>query len=171
MKGTERLTQDIRSWFAGRIPDGWFIGAAEVSVDDEEILVVGPLPVPEPAPENVAVAEASRIDRFREETREQRVRIAGEAEQRFRRKVSWGATCGSTRRLFTTLAMPVMTRLRMPERDVLDTLVDAGVARSRSEALAWCVRLVGKNQAQWIHELRTAMGSVAKVRSEGPVDF
>jgi len=171
MRGNEKLTQDVRSWFSGRIPDAWFIGPAEVSLDDEEILVVGPLPIPQPTPENAAVAEASRIDRFREETREARMRIAGEAQQRFRRRVSWGATCGSTRRLFTTLAMPVMTRLRMPERDVLDTLVDAGVARSRSEALAWCVRLVGKNQAPWIQELRTAMGSVAKVRSEGPVDF
>jgi hypothetical protein len=61
-----------------------------------------------------------------------------------------------------------MTRLRMPEREVLDTLVDAGVARSRSEALAWCVRLVGRNQAEWIESLRTALGAVGKARAEGP---
>jgi hypothetical protein len=61
-----------------------------------------------------------------------------------------------------------MTRLRMSERAVLDTLVDAGVARSRSEALAWCVRLVGKNEEAWIDRLREALVSVEQVRAEGP---
>jgi hypothetical protein len=56
----------------------------------------------------------------------------------------------------------------MPERAVLDTLIDAGVARSRSDALAWCVRLVGRNQEKWINELRDALVNVEKVRSEGP---
>jgi hypothetical protein len=51
---------------------------------------------------------------------------------------------------------------------VLDTLVEAGVARSRSEALAWCVRLVGRNQAEWIESLRTALGAVGRARAEGP---
>ena len=61
-----------------------------------------------------------------------------------------------------------MTRLRMAEREVLDTLIDAGIARSRSEALAWCVRLVGRNEEAWINQLREAMAEVAKVRAEGP---
>ena len=52
--------------------------------------------------------------------------------------------CGDTSELFTPASVPVMTRLRQPERIVLDTLVDAGVARSRSDALAWAVRLVGR---------------------------
>jgi hypothetical protein len=64
--------------------------------------------------------------------------------------------------------MPVMTRLRMHERSVLDTLVDSGVARSRSEALAWCVRLVGKHQADWIEELREALVGVEAARAKGP---
>lgn len=61
-----------------------------------------------------------------------------------------------------------MTRLRQPERLVLDTLVAAGVARSRSEALAWAVRLVGRNAEEWLGELRTAMENVERVRSQGP---
>jgi hypothetical protein len=61
-----------------------------------------------------------------------------------------------------------MTRLRMPERRVLDTLVDAGVARSRSHALAWCVRLVSEKQDDWLKDLRQALTEVEKVRSEGP---
>jgi hypothetical protein len=62
----------------------------------------------------------------------------------------------------------VMTRLRQAERQVLDTLVDSGVARSRSEALAWCVRLVGEHADQWLTDLRTAMGSVDELRQRGP---
>ena len=51
---------------------------------------------------------------------------------------------------------------------MLDTLVEAGVARSRSEALAWCVRLVGKHAEEWLTELRSAMEQVDKVRAQGP---
>lgn len=67
-----------------------------------------------------------------------------------------------------SLAAPVMTRLRQPQRLVLDTLVDAGVARSRADALAWCVRLVGQHEGDWLAELREAMTHVADVRSRGP---
>jgi hypothetical protein len=51
---------------------------------------------------------------------------------------------------------------------VLDTLVDAGVARSRSEALAWCVKLVGEHEDSWLADLREALRQVQQVRSEGP---
>jgi hypothetical protein len=175
MTGHRNISQEeVQGWFAGRLPDGWYTGAPEVSVDREEILVVGTLPDPEvakdAAPEVVASAREARIDGFREDTREQRMRIADEAQHRFGLKVSWGATCGDQTVLFTTLAAPAMTRLRMPERRVLDTLVDAGVARSRSHALAWCVRLVSERQDEWLKDLRGALESVEKVRAEGPKD-
>jgi hypothetical protein len=115
-----------------------------------------------------AAAEQGRIAGFREATRDSRIRLARQIEHRYRRKVAWGCTCGGTTRLFTTLSAPVMTRLRQPERRVLDTLVDAGVARSRSEALAWCVRLVGRHADQWLAELRDAMGTVDELRRRGP---
>ena len=118
----------------------------------------------------VAAARASRIAGYREDTRGQRMRIADEAQHRFGRKVSWGASCGDQTVWFTTLAAPAMTRLRMQERRVLDTLVDAGVARSRSHALAWCVRLVAERQDDWLKDLRGALESVEKVREEGPKD-
>jgi hypothetical protein len=111
---------------------------------------------------------AARVTAFREETRDHRVRIARAAEHQFGRKVSWGVRCGGQEVLFTSASVPVMTRLRMNERQVLDTLIDAGIARSRSEALAWCVRLVGKHQGEWIEQLREAMESVQKVRAQGP---
>ncbi len=115
-----------------------------------------------------AAAEAGRITRFREQTRDERIEIARQAEHRYGRKVAWGARIGDVEELFTTLSVPVMTRLRQPERLVLDTLVDAGVARSRSEALAWCVRLVGRHEGDWLAELREAMGAVDDVRRRGP---
>jgi hypothetical protein len=160
----------VEGWFAGRLPEGWFEEAPEISTDRDEILVVGRIPAPDAAGDDTAKAEAEagRITRFREETREARMKIAREAEHRFGRKVAWGAVAGDTRAHFTTLSVPVMTRLRQPERQVLDTLVDAGVARSRSEALAWCVKLVGRNTEEWLAELRTAMESVQQVRERGP---
>lgn len=152
------------------MPGDWFEGEPDVSVDREEIVVVGRLAPPEASGDETArrAAEAGRIKRFREETRGQRMRIADEAEHRFGRKVSWGAVCGDTKEAFTNLSMPVMTRLRQPERKVLDTLVEAGVARSRSEALAWSVRLLGKHEADWIEELRQALVAVREARSAGP---
>ncbi len=146
----------------------------ELSADGDEILVVGSLPDVElaagTADEARAAARAARIDRFREETREDRVRIAREAERAFRKKVGWGARCGDQVKYFTTASVPVMTRLRMPERQILDTLVAGGVARSRSDALAWCVRLVGMHQADWIKGLRDALVKVDEARSKGPLN-
>ena len=160
----------VEAWFQGRLPEDWLLQPPEVAVDRDEIVVVVPLAEPDPEATGDARRAACLLDvqRFREETREARVRIAEEAERRFARKVSWGAVCGDVRVLFTHLSIPVMTRLRMPEREVLDTLVEASVARSRSEALAWCVRLVRQNQGEWIEQLKAALRQVEKVRSEGP---
>ncbi|HTG47184.1 MAG TPA: hypothetical protein VK646_05985 [Actinomycetota bacterium] len=172
MSDKSDFQEHLEGWFAGRLTADWFVGGPEVSFDRDEILVVGTLAEPElPAdagPETRSAAMEARIQGFREDTRAQRMRIADEAERRFGRKVSWGAVCGDQRVLFTTLAIPAMTRLRMPERNVLDTLVDAGVARSRSHALAWCVRLVSERQEEWLKDLREALKSVEEVRKEGP---
>lgn len=164
--------QELRGWFAGRVPGDWFEAAPEVVADREEILVTGTLAepaLPAGADEDAArAARDSRIAGFREDTRGRRMRIADEAERRFGRKVSWAARCGDVDRSFTTLSVPAMTRLRMPERRVLDTLVDAGVARSRSHALAWCVRLVAEHQDEWLSSLRDALAQVEEVRKQGP---
>ena len=169
--GRGGTTEEVRGWFSGRLPGDWFTATPEIQADREEITVVGALPAPETAgasdAERAAAAEG-RIRRFREETRSRRIEIAREAEHRFRRKVSWGVTCAEVTEMFTTLSVPVMTRLRQPERRVLDTLVDAGVARSRSDALAWCVRLTGENADSWLSRLRAALRHVEEVRDQGP---
>jgi hypothetical protein len=165
----ERL---IGAWFAGRVPATWYSSSPTIAIDSDEIQVVGTLAPPElpegAGADEVRVAEQARISGFREESRQARMRIADEAQPAFRRAVSWGAECGGSRVLFTTAGVPVMTRLRMDDRQALDTLIDAGVARSRSEALAWCVRLVAQHEAEWIRELRDAMSAVEEVRNKGP---
>jgi hypothetical protein len=162
----------LQGWFAGRIPEGWFTGPPDVLADREEILVLGTLAEPDAGPdatdETRDAARTARIQGHREDTRQHRMRIADEAEARFARKVAWGARCGTDEVVFTSLGVPVMTRLRMNERRVLDTLVHAGVARSRSEALAWCVRLVHQHEGAWIDQLRQALVQVDQVRAEGP---
>jgi hypothetical protein len=154
------------------LPDDWFTEPPTVTVDRDEILIVGRLPAPtladDASPDDRASAEAGRIARHRESTRDRRIRFAQQIERRYQRKVAWGAVCGERREHFTTHSAPVMTRLRQPERQVLDTLVDAGVARSRSDALAWCVRLVGQHGEAWLGELREAMGAVDELRRRGP---
>jgi hypothetical protein len=159
---------EVAGWFAGRLPDDWFTGPVELTIDRDEITVVGTLAEPTAGEGDPAAARAGRIARFREETRKQRMGIADAAQERYGRSVAWGAACGDTREVFTNLSTPVMTRLRQRERLVLDTLVDAGVARSRSEALVWAVRLVGQHADQWLTELREAMASVEEVRGRGP---
>lgn len=170
--GATAAQDKLRAWFAGRLPSEWFTADPEVRADREEITIVGKIPDPESAADTTeaeqAAAAEGRSRRFREDTREHRIEIAREAEHRFGRKVSWGVECGGYKVMFTTFSVPVMTRLRQPERLVLDTLVDAGVARSRSDALAWCVRLVGQHEDSWLEDLRTALRKVEQVRGEGP---
>ncbi len=170
-----QIEQDkVRGWFAGRLPPEWAAAPAEVTVDREEITVIVTIDDVTVGGSEIEQAEArvGRASAFREETRAERIKIAREAEHRYARKVSWGVQVGQEdsphRELWTHVSAPVMTRLRQPNRLVLDTLVDAGVARSRSEALAWCVRLVGQHQEDWLVELREAVAGVADVRGKGP---
>lgn len=162
----------LSAWLAGRIPADWFTGPVELITDRDEITIVGALEPPtleeDADEESAAVAARGRATQFREDTRARRIEIARELEHLTQRKVSWGVTVGEQRIMFTTLAAPVMTRLRQRERQVLDTLIDAGVARSRSEALGWCVRLVADKSDTWLADLREAMKHVEEVRSQGP---
>jgi hypothetical protein len=165
-------TDDAAAFIQGALPDDWFTGPPEVSIDRDEIIITGELAAPKlednASDADRAAAEQGRIAAFREATRERRIQVARQLEHRYQRKVAWGAVAGGTRELFTTHSAPVMTRLRQPERQVLDTLVDAGVARSRSDALSWCVHLVGEHADSWLGDLRNAMGAVDELRKRGP---
>ena len=169
---TNGALERVRGWFTGRLPEDWQVAAPRITVDREEITVILTVADASIADDASTIeAEETRAGRaraFREDTREARIEIAREAQHRFERKVSWGVAVGEHEELWTHIAVPVMTRLRQPQRLVLDTLVDAGVAKSRADALAWCVRLVGQHQDDWLEQLRNAMESVAEVRNQGP---
>jgi hypothetical protein len=152
---TTATADKIGEFFTKKVPADWRAGDLQITSDNDEVVVVVPI--------------EGDAGEFRERTRDKRINIATEAEQKFNRKVSWGIEVGGERRLFTHIALPVMTRLRLSERQVLDTLVAAGVARSRADALAWCVRLVGKHEADWLKDLDDALAQVKNVRAEGPV--
>ncbi|MEO8851002.1 MAG: hypothetical protein ABI360_04655 [Allobranchiibius sp.] len=163
---------DAAGWFAGRLPGGLYTGAPSVTVDREEIVVIGDIEAPELSADSgdavIEAAIAGRLTRFREETRDIRMALAQEAQTKYKRSVAWGARIGDTKVVFTNLAVPVMTRLRQDERRVLDTLVDAGVARSRADAVSWAVKLVGEHTQEWLAELRDAMTAVDDLRAKGP---
>ncbi|QZY29223.1 hypothetical protein [Nocardioides coralli] len=173
---TDKEREAVTGWFSGRLPDEWTVEPPRVSIDREEVTVVLTIPDvgdevsgdAEPSEVAVAEARAGRARAFREDTRERRMKIAREAQHRYERKVSWGVRVGDHEELWTHVSAPVMTRLRQPQRQVLDTLVEAGVARSRADALAWCVRLVGQHEGDWLAELRDAMTAVDDVRRKGP---
>lgn len=169
-------TTEIREWFDKRLPKEWYAAGdkseTELLVDRDEIVVIGPISggEQEDSSDEDAVESARRaaVKEWRENTREKRMELASDAQDRFGKHVSWGASVGGDRFLFTHISVPTMTRLKITERQVLDTLVDAGVAGSRSEALAWCVRYVSKKEEDWLKELRDAFKSVSEVRSKGP---
>lgn len=159
---------EIRGWLSGRIPGDWSVTVGELRMDEHEVLALLRLPDVQNVEGDLEAARLGRIQQFREETREARIKISQEAQRKFGKVVSWAAECGEVQQIFTHLALPVMTRLRLPEREVLDSLVEAGIARSRAHALAWCVALVRQHQGEWLKELKQAMESVARVRAQGP---
>ena len=156
----------VEEWFAEHIPERWHAQAVEVLADGEETLVIVDLGAA--GADGADGAAEVPLAHFRDATRDERMAIAAAAEARFGTKVSWGVRRGAEVVLFTTATVPVMTRLRLPERRVLDTLIDGGLARTRSEALAWCVRLVGEHEQEWLAELRDAFQHVEEVRRKGP---
>ena len=164
--------KELSAWFTGRLPDGWSTGPGRdrgrPRRDPGDRASGRPGAGCRGRADEQATARQARIEGFREDTRSNRMRIAKEAQRQFGRKVSWAARIGDEKEFFTTLAAPAMTRLRLPERRVLDTLIEAGVARSRAEALAWCVRLVGQHEADWLSELRSALEGVEAAGARDP---
>ncbi len=149
----------MADWFGRRLPTGWTTGPPQIDLDREEILILLPLP-DEDGPAG-----------FRERTREQRIALGRSAEEQFGRKVSWGAMTPGGRQTFTRVETPVTAPLGLGERRVLDTLVAGGVAASRSDAVAWCIRLVGRHEADWLQDLDDAAASVEGAPTERPTEF
>jgi hypothetical protein len=160
---------EVQSWLQERLPEGLADGPPEITVYDDEVVVVIPLAAPpsdaELPGDERRQAEYAPITRRREETRPLRMKLARELQSRLGRPIAWGMRAGGSEALFTTRSVPVMTRLGRAERDVLDTLVAAGVADTRSSALAYAVRAFAAEHADWLDEVREALAQVEQVRA------
>jgi hypothetical protein len=154
---TEELKTRLETWFESRVPSEWRSGPVELEVDQEEAFVI--------LPRGVAGDPSS----FRNETRESRIRLAQQAEEAFGVKVSWGVSRNGRRQMFTTARATVTVPLAMSERQVLEALVAAGVAQDRADAVAWCIRLVGQHEADWLQDLREALAAAPGAGRERPV--
>ena len=165
-------TNEITGWVSGALPPDLYQGPPSIDVDVDEILVVGDVGAPE-VPEGLdaqgtTAAEQARIARFREETRDRRIAVARQAEARYGRPISWGATAGATTERFTSVHARIATRLGLDHRKVLDRLVAAGIAKSRGQALAWCVDLVQKNEEAWLTRLKEALDTLGQTAADSP---
>lgn len=154
--------EDVAELVARRLPPALAARPPIVRLYPDEVVVVLEL---EPAPEGGPEAARALIERRREETRRARIQAAREIERELGRPVAWGMRAGPVETLFTTRTAPVMTRLGRAEREVLDTLVAAGVADTRSSALAYVVRAFAAEHAEWLAEVRQAIGEVERVRA------
>jgi len=170
--GAHASTSEITGWVSGALPPDLYRGVPTIDVDRDEILVVGDVGAPEVPDgldaEGTAAAELARIARFREDTRDRRIGVARQAEARYGRPISWGASAGATTERFTTVRAVVATRLGLDHRKVLDRLVTAGIAKHRGQALAWCIDLVQQNEEPWLTRLQEALDNVQQAASDAP---
>lgn len=156
---------ELQSVVARRLPPELLEAPPAVRRYPDELVVVLTLaPPPEPGDDPAGAAQAL-IARRREESRPLRMQIARELEGALGLPVAWGMRAGPVETLFTSRTAPVMTRLGRAEREVLDTLVAAGVADTRSSALAYVVRAFAAEHAEWLGEVRQAIAEVERVRS------
>ena len=161
--------EELQRRLQERLPAQLLASAPEISVYDDEVVVLLPIAadsLDSSLPEDEQREAALRlIGRRREETRSLRMQLARDMQEILGRPVAWGMRVGDTTALFTTRSAPVMTRLGRAERDVLDTLVAAGVADTRSSALAYTVRAFAAEHVDWLAEVRAAIEQVEQVRA------
>jgi hypothetical protein len=152
--------EELQSWLAQHLPVALAAGPPQVRRYDDELVIILQIVPPADLGETHAL-----IARMREESRSLRMQLAGELERSQKLPIAWGMRAGNTEMIFTSRTVPVMTRLARAERDVLDTLVSAGVAETRSSALAYTVRAFAAEHGEWLADVRQAIAEVERVRS------
>lgn len=159
-------TAEIQTWLAEQLPHELTAAPPEVRLYDDELVVT--LQVAPPAADNGDEGELEQrlIARLRETSRPLRMQLARDLQHRLHVPVAWGMRCGATETIFTSRTVPVMTRLNRREREVLDTLVAAGVAETRSAALAYTVRAFAEAHGEWLDEVGIVIEQVQQVRSK-----
>jgi len=162
-------TNELQAWLQEHVPAEMLSGPPEIAVYDDEAVIIVPLELSgfddALEGEERRAAERRLIAQRREESRPWRIKLARVLQPMLGRAIAWGMRAGESEALFSTRSVPVMTRLGRAERDVLDTLVAAGVADTRSAALAYAVRAFAAEHADWLDEVREAIAQVEQVRA------
>ena len=159
---------ELQAWLHARLPSSLMVEPPHIKAYRDEIVIMlhlGSPPSSEGDSEQQQSAEQEMIAQQREMSRPMRMKLAKQLQKRLGKTVSWGMRAGASEMLFTTRTVPVMTRLGRAEREVLDTLVAAGVAETRSSALAYTVRTFALEHVEWLNEVREAIEQVEQVRS------
>lgn len=154
--------EELQSLVANRLPPELATQPPIIRHYPDELVIVLQLEPGAAGEEPTGVQQF--IARRREETRALRMKLARELERATGLAVAWGMRVGEVEALFTSRTAPVMSRLGRMEREVLDTLVAAGVADTRSSALAYTVRAFAAEHAEWLGEVRHAIAEVERVR-------
>ncbi|MCG8351634.1 MAG: hypothetical protein MI924_28030 [Chloroflexales bacterium] len=159
--------EELQQWLQSKLPATLTAMPPRIKIYSDEVVIVlypNEAPMPDDSIDQRS-AEQALIAYQRELTRSLRMRLADEIQKKLRLPVAWGMRIGESEVLFTTRTIPVMTRLGRIERDVLDTLVAAGVAETRSSALAYTVRAFAAEHADWLAEVSQVIEQVRQVRS------
>ncbi len=153
---------EVRQWLNEHLKE-LYPEPVEASIVDGELLIMGRLPVEGEVAEEDA---RNRINQHREESRPQRVDLAQELQRLTGLPVAWGVRYGQVTAYFSSLRVPVMTRLGRAERDVLDTLIRGGIARNRSQAVNWAIQAFARGQRDWLRQMREAVNSLSNIREQ-----
>jgi hypothetical protein len=160
--------QELSRWLLSQLPASVAGGNPEITIEADELLIILNLNTDSLKGEGEALRkrEQELIERQRSETRKLRIQLGRHLEQISGCVVSWGMRAGGTVQRFTMNTATVMTRLSAPERQVLDTLIAANVANTRSAALAYVVRTFAAEHQDWLNRVQEAARHMANLRTQ-----
>ena len=160
--------QELRKWLLSQLPASVVGSDPEITIDADELLIILTLNTETLVGEGEALknAEHALLERQRSETRALRIQLGRQLERTCGYAVSWGMRAGGTVQLFTPNTTAVMTRLTREERQVLDTLIAANVANTRSAALGYIVRTFAVEHQDWLHKAQQAAKNMASLRAQ-----
>ena len=160
--------QELTRWLLSQLPASVTGSDPEITLDADELLIILNLNTDslKDGCEALKKREQELIERRRSETRKLRIQLGRQLEEISGCAVSWGMQAGGTVELFTMNTVAVMTRLSHAERQVLDTLIAANVANTRSAALAYIVRAFAIEHQEWLNQAQEAAKHMANLRTQ-----
>lgn len=161
--------RELKEWLLHQLPPAITSCETEVTSDEDEMLVI--LHLDTSALGETKENERKRVEQacivhYRAETKALRIQLAREIHEQYGYTVTWGMRAGKTIQFFTNNQKPVMTRLSYYERRVLDTLIAANVANTRSAALAYIVRTFAAEHQDWLDDVQEALVHVEQLRQQ-----